>query len=732
MSQRFCSNCGNKIPENSSFCGSCGQRLNEAAASAPVQPVRPIPPSKAPATAASANPAVRKISKGPQNRKPQVKKSLGQRILWLFTRDGLPVLITILAGFIIGAFINGAVGLILSTAAGLFILHRFKRLPFKFKPWPELVSGLSPIVARLLFFMIFLLPVASYLTLPSGHTPNTLTKYVSIIIAIPKNLISKPAADVFPGLVIIVLISIALMLYGSMSLSKTKGWILALLGLLLYTFSPTITSSIMGHPGLRIVPKFFSVGYYFAWLGLILLPLSRYFPRWLKGRSSAGAVLSIVPPVLLFTLLSQDNTIRSVDSSFWLSLFDFESTHHFFASAFSGGVAAWGAASVVDETGNDSDGNEAPPDTEEPADTEETETSGGGDTSEPPLPIGPQPYSNPPDAPPGSTKEYNADGSTTVRTPDGTVGTKYKDGTEVYHLPDGTTATKYNDGTVYGENPDGSKTTEYPDGTTKEWSPDGTSQTTNPDGSFEVTYPDGTKAGMVKNADGTMDATSYNGDKMHFPKDGPPVGTMTGKDGTSYTFNKDGTGSVTAGPPLKGTVTFDSDGNMSGTVKDDQGNQITLTPDGGFEAKTQEGDIITVDANGMKAKLADGTSMTTDANGNLTGAHLKDENGTMDLTTDSNGTAHIKDDKGNTMDVNPDGSGKMGGDVKGTWDTKGNSEFKGSDGSKMSSSSDGSVSVQDGKGNQADLGKDGSLTVKGPTGQATTFTADQVKQMSGK
>ncbi len=730
MSQRFCSNCGNKIPENTRFCNSCGKPVSESVSNPPVQP---IPRPEVPSTSASRVPVARKPDKVPKPKNPKVKKSLGQRIRWLFTRDGLPVLITILVGFVIGALV-GSLGVILSTALGLFILYRFKRLPFKIKPWQALVAGLSPIVARLLFLMIFLLPVASYLRLPSGHTPDTLTKYVSIVIAIPKNLIDKPVTDVFPGLVIIVLISIGLMLYGSMSLSKPKGWIFALIGLLLYTFSPTITSCLMGNARLRFIPTFFSVGYYFAWLGLILMPLSRFIPRWLKSTPSSKVVLNIIPPVLLFSLLAQDNTIRSVDSSFWLSLFDFESMHHGAAAAFSGAVAAWGSASIVDEIGND--GNEAPPDTEEteePVDTEETETPvNTEDTSEPPLPSGPQPYSNPPDAPPGSTKEYNPDGSITVHTPDGTVGTKYKDGTEVYHLPDGTTATKYNDGTIYAENPDGSKTTEYPDGTTKAWSPDGSSQIEKPDGSFEVTYPDGTKGSMVKNDDGTMDATSFNGDKMHFPKEGPPVGTMTGKDGTSFTFNKDGTGSVTAGPPLQGTLKFDPDGNMSGTVKDDQGNQITMTPDGGFEGKTKEGDTITVDTNGLKVKMADGTFISTDLDGKVTGAHLKDENGTIDLTTDSKGGTHVKDDKGNTMDVNPDGSGTMGGDVKGTWDTKGNSEFKGNDGSKMSSSSDGSVSVQDGKGNQADLGKDGSLTVKDTKGTSTTFTADQLKQMSGQ
>jgi len=739
MAKQFCSNCGNKIPDNARFCNSCGQRVNETVSSPQVQP---IPPPQGPSIITSPAPVVQKSNRVLKNVITQTKLTLSQRIRWLFTANGLPVLITILIGFVIGAFINGAIGLILSTAAGLFVLYLFKRLPFKLKPWQELVTGISPIVARLLFFMIFLLPVASYLSLPTGQTPNTLMKYVSIVILLPKNLFSMPRSDVFPGLVILVLISIGLMLYGSMNLSKLKGWIFALFGLLLYTLSPTITSVLMGNVSFRFIPSFFNVGYYFAWLGLILLPLSKFFPRWLKIAPGAKAVLNIVPPVLLFPLITQDETIRLVDNSVWLTLFEFENDHHFIAGIFSGGLAAWGAGSVVGEAG--ASGNEAP---EDPEKTEAPEDS--GDSSEEPVPSGPQPYDNP-DAPPGSTIEYNADGSKTIRCPDGTVATKYKDGTEEIHmpdgstgfrypdgtevvkLPDGTTATTYSDGTVYGEYPDGSKTTEYPDGTTKSWSPDGTSQTTNPDGSFEVTYPDGTSASLVKNPDGSMDATSYNGDTIHFPKDGPPVGTITKRDGTSFTFNPDGTGSVTVGPPYQGTLDMDKDGNLSGTVTDDQGNVITMNPDGSMEAKTKEGDTVTVDASGLKVKLKDGTSVTTDPEGNITGAHIKDEKGTIDMTTDPNGNTHIQDDKGNTIDINPDGSGTMGGEYKGTWDTKGNSEFTGKDGSKMTSGSDGSVSIQDGQGNKADLDKNGSLTIKDNTGKTTTFTPEQVKQMSGQ
>ena len=95
----------------------------------------------------------------------------------LFTRDGLPVLASIVVGIIFGYFINGALGLILATVAGFAVLYRFGHLPFRLSPWPVLIVDVTPIVAKLMFYMVFLLPVANYLALPSGHTPNTLTKY---------------------------------------------------------------------------------------------------------------------------------------------------------------------------------------------------------------------------------------------------------------------------------------------------------------------------------------------------------------------------------------------------------------------------------------------------------------------------------------------------------------------------------------------------------------------------
>ena len=81
------------------------------------------------------------------------------------------------------------------------------------------------------------------LLLPSGHYPDTFMKYLSIMVVIPKNIVSNaPIVDVFPGIPIIVALSVVLMFWGSLNLYKRKNFIIAFSGLILYTISPSIAS----------------------------------------------------------------------------------------------------------------------------------------------------------------------------------------------------------------------------------------------------------------------------------------------------------------------------------------------------------------------------------------------------------------------------------------------------------------------------------------------------------
>ena len=715
MTTRFCPACGQPLSENARFCKGCGAATAvKSTVGPPVHSARVTPRQYLPAPRAA-----------------RAGMSFTQKIAWLFTRDGLPVLISALAGIVIGFFVSGVAGLILGTAAGLAVLWLWRRFPIRLNPWQALVIDLTPIFAKLFFALTFVLPIASYLALPSGHTPNTLPKYLSIVVAIPGNLWRRPGPDIYPGFVLIVIASIVLMYWGSTNLDKTRNQLLALGGLLLYTFSPTITSLFVGRAGVQIITDFFGAGYYFAWLGLGLLLLARFLPRLLPAEKGASpATFGLIGPALLLSALARFYAAGGPANLSFFQFFDFESSHHFIAGILSGCFAGASAGFIVDQSQRLKGAVEADEAAEE-AGREGAEEEGeiGPPPEEIQFPEGPQPY-DAPDVPPGSTIERLPDGRVIVRQPDGLVATRYPDGTIIANMPDGTTVTEYNDGTQYQEFPDGSKSTVYPDGTTKDWTPDGTTQTSYPDGGFEIIHPDGSKTSMTVNPDGTMDASSAYGGQMHFPKDGPPTGSLTCADGSVITMNGDGSGSIRM--PNGDFVNMDKDGNMSGHLSDAEGNKVTFHPDGSVEGETAEGDKISIDANGLKATLKDGSYINMDADGNIIKAHVKDGQGTVDIHTDKKGTMHIKDDKGNTADINQDGSGQIKdsqGNVA-TQDSKGNATFTNTQGTTWKANNDGSGSVEDKSGNKVLVGQDGSLAVTKAGGETTRYTPEQVREMS--
>ena len=631
----------------------------------------------------------------------RIIQSLGNRIKWLFTKEGIPLLITILAGIIFGSIFNGALGIIIATIFGLAILKLLNRLPLKISPWQSLVTFFTPIIARICFFMVFLLPVADFLALPTGQTPDTIPNYLSVVLLKPENLFSRPDI-VFPGFVILVIASIVLMFWGGMNLSKKRNMILALSGLLLFTLSPTITSILSGDIRFRFSIDVFSAGYFFAWIGLLLSALNMALPRFLNYKPAArynqGAFLNVIPAALAIGFISQLNTIDlSVYFQSFQSFGFFEHTHHFVGAVFTGGAAAAGAGIVV----NDADSLDVPEETEDisisdialnPEDSPITELTLNADD------------------PPGTTIQHNPDGSMTKTQPDGTVGTLYSDGT------------------LYAETPDGGRAVLYPDGTTKVWDPESGSEVLYPNGEYEVITIDGIKSTSTYNDDGSWNIVSGYGGSLHIPKEGYPEGSITTADGNVMRFNKDGSGSVTCS---EGTINIDKDGNMWGSLKDQEGNSTTFNRDGTMDAVTAEGDTLTIDADGLRAKFVDGTFLNTDAAGNIISCHLKNETGTVDIDTDKNGTMHIKDNHGNSAFVNKDGSGEMksaDGSIA-MQDSEGNAAFTNAEGTTWTAKNDGTGTIEDKLGNRIILAQDGTVTIKNTNGETAVYTPKQINQM---
>ena len=629
----------------------------------------------------------------------RIIQSLSNRIRWLFTKEGIPLLITILAGIIFGAVFNGALGIIIATIFGLAILKLLNRLPIKISPWQSLVTFFMPIIARICFFMVFLLPVANFLALPTGQTPDTIPNYLSVVLLKPQNLFSMPDI-VFPGLVFLVIISIVLMFWGGMNLSKKRNLILALSGLLLFTLSPTITSILGGDFRFRFSIDVFDVGYLFAWLGLLLAALNMALPRFLNYQpavsNNRGTYLSVIPAVLAIGFINQ---LNAIDLSVYIHSFQafgfFEHTHHFVGAVLTGGAAAAGAGIIV----NDADSSAVSGEIESP----------------PPLPE----LSLEPDDESGTTDYVDPPGTTIQNNPDGTI-TKT--------LPDGTVGTLYSDGTQYVETPDGTKGVLYPDGTTKTWDPEEGSETLYPNGSVEVITIDGVKSTATVNDDGTIDIVSGYGGSLHIPKEGFPEGSLTDSEGNVITYHSDR--SVSYQTPY-GTVSIDKDGIITGSINDGEGNSFDFNPDGTMEAVTAEGDKLTIDAEGLKARFADGTFLNTDSAGNIISCHLKDDEGSLFVDTDKNGTMHVRDDQGNSALINKDGSGEMkdaDGSVA-TLDSEGNAIITNAEGTTWTAKNDGSGSIEDKLGNRLDLTQDGTVTLKNANGETEVYTPDQINQM---
>ena len=683
----------------------------------------------------------------------EINQSLAARTRWLFTKDGLPVLASILVGIVLGFFVSGVVGLILATLAGFGVLFLFKRPPFRTKPWQALTIDLAPVVGKLFFAMAFLLPIADYLMLPDQiHNPNTLPKYLSIVIALPKNLfISPKGGDLFPGFAFIVIISIVLMYWGSMNLEKRGHLLMAFAGLVLYTISPLITATLVGASGIHLIMSFFGIGYYFAWVGLLLILASKFLPSILKPGAfpaiKAGGMLSFLPPVIALGLASHLNAAGGGFHFPPLQLFDFESTHHFVAGVFSAGVAATSSGIIVGQANKDAEpysedsvvpteteSGEIGPPPEEPPDVPEGGSEIGPPPEEPPdvpedsYPVGVPIPSDDPDDPPGTTYTNNSDGSITQTQPGGIIATKYTDGSIVATQPNGIKTTFYTDGTVYSEGPNGDSYTKYPDGTEKEWDPETGLKVTQPNGDVSITLIDGRTGGVKHLPDGGADITSPNGGTMHIRPGAPVEGSITSYDG--YVYSGDGKGNFSINSPYGGAVNMDKDGNMSGDITDEKGNKFTFKSDGSYQAKTPEGDDIDIGPEGIKAKFHDGSFINTDADGNPTSAHLKGEDGsTLDLNTDEKGNLHIKDDQGNSADMNQDGSGQVksanGSYVNVGKDGGINGHLKDEEGTlDINTDGKGGMHIKDDKGGSADINQDGSGRVQDHEGDVATLDSN--------
>jgi uncharacterized Zn-binding protein involved in type VI secretion len=275
----------------------------------------------------------------------------------LMSRKGLPIVAAAALAFVFGIAGLAALGVVLAVVLGLFLLRRSANFNLQLKPWPALVSKLMPIAGRILFLMVFFLPIADYLYLPSGHTPDTLVKYISIMFVKPENLAGSVRSDYFPGLPLIVLLSAIIMAIGIIRIQKTKYLLLSVVGIVLYTLSPTLSYLIMnGTFRFMFIWEFLNIGYYCAWAGIALIILAKFTPRLLgrfTSQNRAVGFLVLLPlaavPSIVASLILPSLHISAVTLQAGL---DFETAHHSLAVFISAILAALGVGAII---GNEQD-----------------------------------------------------------------------------------------------------------------------------------------------------------------------------------------------------------------------------------------------------------------------------------------------------------------------------------------------------------------------------------------
>ncbi|MEM2969701.1 MAG: hypothetical protein QXR63_02060 [Candidatus Bathyarchaeia archaeon] len=639
----------------------------------------------------------------------------------------IPTVVAVIVGFLVGFLVDGAVGVVVAMVAGMLVLKVFGRLKIPVQPWQSLVAFLLPIVGRTLLILGLLLPFGNGLTLSTGEYPDTLPKYFSIVVLKPQNLMATSGKywgmpDYYPGAPLIVLVSIILMFVGSLRMQKMKYALISVAGLLLFTLSPTISYLIStGNANLLFYMPFFQVGFYLAWIGVVLVILHNLLHNRLsKGTPATPSygkfTLALIFPVaagtqLLEGLMSIYINLPTVRMLIDISQ-DFEELHHSFANGFSGIVSGIGAGEIVDEFPEEV--------TEVPEEAPVYEV--------PPVYEGPVPSTDPND-PPGTTFQYNSDGTITKNLPDGTVGTKYTDGTIYAESPDGSTYTSYPDGTEKVYTPDGTLETTYPDGTVVTNTPDGKVETSYPDGTSVIKAPDGRS--LTTHPDGKITISNPDGSSETFTPDGETVSKTFGGDmeGVTATKNPDGTWTVTS--TYGGSMTVDKKGNISGSITDKDGTQCTFLPDGTRMAtKPNEGTVTIHNDGSMSVQTADGSKISADSKGNITEGHFELNDGrTVDVS--SSGDITVQDNQANSAVIKQDGSidytDQDGTKINANPD--GSGSFSTPEGYSGVANPDGTTTVNYPNGSSATMNPDGSLTLKSPEGQTTTISAQELKGM---
>ena len=340
-----CAACGSPIGPTARFCPNCGKPL---AAPAATKPVAAAPEAPRPVPA----PPLKKHVKKKQMTAKERAMSL------------VPVIVALLVGLAVGTA-NGTAGMIVSIIVGLLLsVFLVKRMsPQAAIDSLKLNITKTPFILKLVYIIGVIMLMALFsvtvnksgLELPSGHNPNTYSKYLSIIVVIPNNMMNNILISAFPGLPVITVPALLIIAIGAMIPERflARKWkpIIILVGLILLTVAPYITHAVLNMKNkvlLDYTPEF-----YVVWVGFVLVAIDAWLPLIMKsakvspggkGPIVAGMVMPVILPIVWLAFLFPPILAQTGGGP------NFEANHHMWAGVISGVMGGFAGASVVDDT----------------------------------------------------------------------------------------------------------------------------------------------------------------------------------------------------------------------------------------------------------------------------------------------------------------------------------------------------------------------------------------------
>lgn len=230
-------------------------------------------------------------------------------------------------------------------------------------------SAWMNLIGRFLLLLVIFLPTTDWFDLPTGQSPDSLIKYLSIITVLPQNLsqfntssLLVYRAFIFPGIPILVALGILLIIVASSTpnrfLNKTTKIKGQLAGMLLLTAAPILGALLAGR-GTNFYFGYTLV-YYLGWIGIALQLISRRIKdekKLISGKSTreyainlrAVQIAMLIMPILITAQLGI--LAPKVAEDTWLG--SFESAHHNLLAAIMALIALFFGISSCEETKED-------------------------------------------------------------------------------------------------------------------------------------------------------------------------------------------------------------------------------------------------------------------------------------------------------------------------------------------------------------------------------------------